>query len=189
VIKEPIVESRKFHEIWIEQCEAAEEIKLRYGLKAAFDYLVAEKLFNFADAAKTHPAFARELPQFVARVRGLFTVEEMRTHLNRIQCEAYIGERDELDEEGEQGGGRDQPRKPYGSHGARSAIRNYSRVIDCGGARDLVRAGRVDALAAGGAPYRNASDSERVWHAIRAAGSSVCSTAPIRCCTCGKPGA
>jgi hypothetical protein len=75
MIKESIVEARKFHEIWIEQCEAAEEIKLRYGFKAAFDYLVAEKLFNFADAAKTHPALARELPQFFARVRGLFTVE------------------------------------------------------------------------------------------------------------------
>src|SRR6201987_6230610 len=101
MIKESIVEARKFHEIWIEQCEAAEEIKLRSGLKAAFDYLVGEKLFHFADAAKPHPAFARELPQFVARVRGLFTVDEMRTHLNRIQCEqrdgdAYIGERDEL---------------------------------------------------------------------------------------------
>ena len=81
--------------------------KRRYGTKAAFDYLVAEKLFNFADAASSHPAFARELPRFVAHVRGLFTVEEMRTHLNRIQCEqrdgdAYIGERDEFDEEGEQ---------------------------------------------------------------------------------------
>jgi hypothetical protein len=107
MIKESIVEARKFHEIWIEQCEAAEEIKLPYGLKAAFDYLVAEKLFNFADAAKTHPAFARELPQFVARVRGLFTVEEMRTHLNRIECEqrdrdADIEECDEFDEENEE---------------------------------------------------------------------------------------
>jgi hypothetical protein len=105
--KEPILESRKFHEVWVEQCEAAKEIKRRYGLRAAFDYLVAEKLLNFADAATTHPEFARELPQFVAHVRGLFTVEEMRTHLNRIQCEqrdgdAYIGERDEFDEEGEQ---------------------------------------------------------------------------------------
>ena len=128
------MEARKFHEIWIEQCEAAEEINLRYGLKAAFDYLVAEKLFNFADAAKTHPAFARKLPQFVARVRGLFTVEEMRTHLNRIQCEqrdgdAYIGERDEFDEEGEQEGGRDESRKPYGSQGARSAIRNIAELL------------------------------------------------------------
>jgi hypothetical protein len=107
VIKEQIVEARKFHEIWFEQCEAAEEIKLRYGLKAAFDYLVAEKLFNFADAAKTHSAFARELPQFVARVRGLFTVEEMRAHLNRIETEqrdrdADVEERNGLDEENEE---------------------------------------------------------------------------------------
>jgi hypothetical protein len=36
------------HEIWIEQCDAAQDIKLRYGLKAAFDYVVAEKLLNFA---------------------------------------------------------------------------------------------------------------------------------------------
>ena len=105
--KEPILDTPKFHEIWVEQCEAAEGIKRRYGTKAAFDYLVAEKLLNFADAASSHPAFARELPQFVAHVRGLFTVEEMRTHLNRIQCaqrdgDAYIGERDEFDEEGEQ---------------------------------------------------------------------------------------
>ena len=49
--KEPILESRKFHEVWVEQCEAAKEIKRRYGLRAAFDYLVAEKLLNSADAA------------------------------------------------------------------------------------------------------------------------------------------
>ena len=78
--KEPISGSPKSHEIWIEQCEASEEIKLRYGLKAAFDYLVAEKLLNFVDAASRNPEFARELPRFVARVRGLFPVEEMRTH-------------------------------------------------------------------------------------------------------------
>ena len=105
--KEPISGSPKFHEIWIEQCEAAEEIKLRYGLKAAFDYLVAEKLLNFVDSASRNSEFARELPRFVARVRGLFTVEEMRTHLNRIECEqrdrdADIEECDEFDEENEE---------------------------------------------------------------------------------------
>ena len=108
--KEPILKTPEFHEIWVEQCEAAEGIKRRYGTKAAFDCLVAEKLFNFADAANSHPAFARELPRFVARVRGLFTAEEMRTHLNRIQneqrdCDAYIRGRDEFDEEDEQGPG------------------------------------------------------------------------------------
>jgi hypothetical protein len=105
--KEPILDSPKFHEIWVKQCEAAEHIKLRYGSKAAFDYIVAEKLFNFADAATTHREFARELPRFVARVRGLFTVEEVRAHVNRIELEqreydANINERDEFDEQDEQ---------------------------------------------------------------------------------------
>jgi len=76
------VNRRKFHEIWIEQCDAAQEIKLRYGLKAAFDYIVAEKLLNFA--AASDPEFARELPRFIAQVKGLFTPQEIRTQLDRI---------------------------------------------------------------------------------------------------------
>ena len=78
---------QKMHEIWIEQCDAAQGIKLRYGLKAAFDYLVAEKLLNFASAAYQHPEFARELPRFVSKVRRMFTPEEIRTHLVRLERE------------------------------------------------------------------------------------------------------
>ena len=98
--------TRKFYEIWIEQCDAARQIQLRYGLKATFDYIVAEKLLNFADAAAAYPEFARELPRFVARVRGLFTPQEIRTYLDRIESEqsesdadiekARFGEEDEL---------------------------------------------------------------------------------------------
>ena len=76
---------RKMHEIWIEQCEAAQDIKLRYGLKAAFDYVVAEKLLNFASAASQHPEFARELPRFVSQVRFMFTRQEIRTHIARVE--------------------------------------------------------------------------------------------------------
>jgi hypothetical protein len=54
-------------------CNATQKTKLRYGVKAAFDYLVAEKLLNFADAATSHPEFAKELLRFVACVRGLLT--------------------------------------------------------------------------------------------------------------------
>ena len=98
--------TRKFHEIWIEQCDAAEEIKRRYGLKASFDYIAAEKLFNFAEAAVRDQEFARELPRFVARVRRIFTPHEMRTHLARIErerteCNAEIEEDDVLDKEDE----------------------------------------------------------------------------------------
>ena len=64
---------RRWHDIWLEQCEAAETVKLRYGVESAFDYVVGEKLFNFAEAAADHPEFAQALPQFVSRVRGMFT--------------------------------------------------------------------------------------------------------------------
>ena len=102
----PSLNTRKFHKIWIEQCNAAEEIKRRYGLKASFDYLVAEKLLNFTEAALRQPEFARELPRFVARVRHMFTPQEIRTHLVRIErerteCNAEIEDDDALDEEDE----------------------------------------------------------------------------------------
>ena len=78
---------RKIHQIWIEQYDAAQDIKLRYGLKAAFDYLVAEKLLNFASAAAEHPEFSRELPRFVSQVRLMFTPLEMKAHIGRIERE------------------------------------------------------------------------------------------------------
>jgi hypothetical protein len=40
------VSIRKAHEVWMEQCDAAQSIKLRFGLKAAFDYVVGEKLMS-----------------------------------------------------------------------------------------------------------------------------------------------
>ena len=76
-----------WHQIWVEQCAAAETIKLRFGLKAAFDYAVAEKLLNFAEAATRYPEFARELPRFVSRVRQMFTAHELEAHLARIERE------------------------------------------------------------------------------------------------------
>ena len=93
--------NREFHKVWMEQCEAAEDIRLRYGPEAAFDYVVGEKLLNFAEAAASRPEFARELPRFVARVRGLFTPEELQTHIARIEHERMVQEAlsAEIDEE------------------------------------------------------------------------------------------
>lgn len=79
--------TRKMHEIWIEQVEAARGIQSRYGLKDAFDYLVAEKLLNYAGAAMRHPEFARELPRFVSQVRFLFTPDQIKTHIARVENE------------------------------------------------------------------------------------------------------
>lgn len=91
--------TRKPHEIWIEQCEATSVIRQRYGLKAAFDYAVAEKLLNFASAASQYPTFARELPRFVARVRQMFTPGEILTHIERIERERNQRDSDAPDDD------------------------------------------------------------------------------------------
>lgn len=50
-------------------------VRLRRGREAA----------HFAEAAARNPDFARELPRFVSRVRNMFTADEIRTHLARVE--------------------------------------------------------------------------------------------------------
>lgn len=76
--------SHDFHRIWREQVAAVPVMQHRYGDAAAFDYLVGEKLMHFAEAAQQHPAFARELPSFVAAVRSLFDPATMEQELRRL---------------------------------------------------------------------------------------------------------
>jgi len=86
------VSNREFHKVWMAQCEAAGDVRLRHGPKAAFDYVVAERLLMFAEPAARRPESARELPRFVAGVRGLFTPEELQTHIARIEHERMAQE-------------------------------------------------------------------------------------------------
>jgi hypothetical protein len=82
-------------------------IKEKFGLQSAFDYLVAEKLINFAEAAWEHRELARELPGFVAEVRRIFSLQELQEHLMRMERErepddadrAEAAEEDELDDD------------------------------------------------------------------------------------------
>ncbi len=90
---------RKAHNIWIEQCEAAQTIKAQFGLTAAFDYLVGEKLMSFASAASRHPDFARELPRFVSEVRRMFTPDEMGAQMAQIERSHNKKNADVLEEE------------------------------------------------------------------------------------------
>lgn len=76
--------------VYTEQCEAARSIRSRYGLQAALDYLATEKLLNFAEAAVSHPDFARELPGFVGEVRRIFTPQEVETHLTQMATVAEL---------------------------------------------------------------------------------------------------
>ncbi len=91
--------SSKAHKIWIEQCAATHTIRARFGVKAAFDYIVGEKLINFADAASRHREFAQELPRFISEVRRMFTLEEIGAQLTRLEREQNQEEEDVLDED------------------------------------------------------------------------------------------
>jgi hypothetical protein len=78
---------------WLEQCRVTTTIKERYGLKSAFDYLVSEKLLDFARAAEREPELARQLPRFVSEVRRIFQADEIRFHLARLEREQEAQER------------------------------------------------------------------------------------------------
>lgn len=74
-----------FHEIWIEQCDAAEGIRERFGIEKALGYLIGEKLLNFVRASEGEPAFATELPMFAARVREDFEPHELRAYFDDVR--------------------------------------------------------------------------------------------------------
>jgi hypothetical protein len=73
------------HKIWKKQCEATRTIGRRFGLKNALDYLVREKLLNFAEAAEQHAEFAAELPRFLADVWGVFHPYELAGYLASLR--------------------------------------------------------------------------------------------------------
>ena len=75
----------EFHRIWIEQCEAALEIRGRFGTERAAGYLIGEKLLHFVRASNTRPGFARELPDFIAEIKRIFTPSEIRVYLDTVK--------------------------------------------------------------------------------------------------------
>ena len=89
----------KAQKIWIAECDAAQTIKARFGLTAAFDYLVGKKLMSFASAAFRHPDFARELPRFVSEMRRMFARDEIGAQLAQIERSQNDGKVDVLEEE------------------------------------------------------------------------------------------
>ena len=84
---------------WLEQCRVTATIKERYGLKSAFDYLISEKLLDFARAAEREPELARHLPWFVSEVRRIFEADEIRFELARVEREQEAQELVSHDEE------------------------------------------------------------------------------------------
>jgi hypothetical protein len=81
----------KFHEIWIEQCEAARDAREAFGLEKAIGYLIGEKLLDFLRAADQDPAFAGELPRFVEEIKRSLDRAELQTYLDGVQRVGPLG--------------------------------------------------------------------------------------------------
>jgi hypothetical protein len=107
--------SAPLHKIWIEQCSATEDIRQRFGLESALDYLIGEKLFTFVEASEKDHQFGQELPAFVAQIRRLFTAQEIRAYLHQLERTKFLAppepdlELDDLDDEDEEEPWPDDP--------------------------------------------------------------------------------
>ena len=69
------------HKIWIEQCEAAENIEGEFGTQKALDYLVGEKFLNFLEVAETNADFRAEIPVFVGKLKAIFERWQLAQYL------------------------------------------------------------------------------------------------------------
>ncbi len=84
----------EFHKIWVAQCAATEDIRDHFGPQDALGYLIGEKLFTFLWAAERDPLFAAEAPDFIREIRRLFTAEDIRDYLDRLENTKYLAPRD-----------------------------------------------------------------------------------------------
>jgi len=82
--------TRRFQDIWKDQCKAAEGIAARFGTVQALDYLIGEKLDVYASSATTRPEFARELPRFLAEVRRIFSRYDIAAYFEALEQDAGV---------------------------------------------------------------------------------------------------
>ena len=75
----------QFERKWIAQCEAARRVKEDFGLADALDYLIGEKLLNFAEVAERYAEFMEELPDFLREIRAVFSLEETGKYAEQLE--------------------------------------------------------------------------------------------------------
>lgn len=82
---------REFHKIWVDQCDAARDIRKAFGLEKALGYLIGEKFLNFLRVADQDPAFAGEVLEFIEEIRQIFDQTEIRAYLDEVRRVGPLG--------------------------------------------------------------------------------------------------
>jgi hypothetical protein len=70
----------EFSDIWIEQCDAARDIREAWGTKKALRYLIGEKFLNYIRASDLSAEWAERLPLFAVEIKRIFTTAELTEH-------------------------------------------------------------------------------------------------------------
>jgi hypothetical protein len=81
----------EFHKIWIDQCEAARDIRDAFGPEKAIGYLIGEKFLNYLEASDEDAAFAVKLPRFIEEIRQIFEPTEIRAYLDGVRRVGALG--------------------------------------------------------------------------------------------------
>ena len=124
IVATPMIE---FHKIWIEQCEAARDIREAFGLEKALGYLIGEKFLNFLEESDRDPAWAGELPAFVAEIKQMFEPSEIVAYLDGVRRVGPLGHvaSDEAYEEMRSAGAIDENRSSGQSRSSSSSERRH----------------------------------------------------------------
>jgi hypothetical protein len=81
----------EFHLVWIQQCEAAEDIRARWGTQKALGHLIGEKLVEFLRAAETRPEWREQVPMYVAEIQQIFSPEELQRYFDNVRRIGPLG--------------------------------------------------------------------------------------------------
>lgn len=86
--------------LWLDQCNAAEDIRDQHGLTKAIGYLVGEKFINLLRDLSAHPERESEVTPFAAKIRDIFDIHELAgwfANTRRIGSLGHILDEDEHD--------------------------------------------------------------------------------------------
>jgi hypothetical protein len=79
--------------IWIEQCDAARDIREAWGTNKALGYLIGEKFLNCLQASDSSSDWAEKIPLFTEEIKRIFTVDELHTYFattRRVGSAAHV---------------------------------------------------------------------------------------------------
>jgi hypothetical protein len=81
----------EFHKVWVAQCEAAQDIRTRWGTQKALGYLIGEKLVEFLRMAETRLEWREQVPMFAAEIKQLFSPEELQRYFDNVRRIGPLG--------------------------------------------------------------------------------------------------